>query len=205
MSSLLRCLNRYSVLLIVGLMVVITESIVAQPKVLEPGDRVKIWPADNPRLKHTGTIVEVTDKFVTLDKKGIQQTFPLSLFDHAAVSVGKRRYTGEGAFIGAALGGVVMGVVAVISTKRPKNCQNENTFFPNFPKPSCMDWSGLSFMFGAALGVVVGGVSGLIIGAETEGDRWQSVPMKFEAQVVSSPVQDKITLGPSVTLKIPLK
>lgn len=146
--------------------------------------RVRIVNADRSRTSLTGRLLEATDGTLTIQPaKGAPVTVPLRSLDRFDRSLG-RRSSGMGILRGAGVGlasGIVAGaVVGAVSTNPSPGpaCPTSPVYGDEkWTDLIACGWGGASRSEGAAIGAVLYGTAGAIVGGIaggiSPGERWQ--------------------------------
>jgi hypothetical protein len=135
------------------------------------GSRVRIWSAavKEPTI---GSVVALQDDSITVtrDGDGVPVTVLLPTIRQLDLSTGRHRRPGKGAWVGALVGFVALGLVFAAAPGET-DCA---------PTALCAGYVGL------VLGVPVGAVVGTVVGSTMQSERWNKVPLPLQGPATRS-------------------
>ena len=99
--------------------------------------------------------------------------------------------TGEGAVIGAGLGGLIGGIIGAAAYDTP-DCDRQADLF-------CLDFGPAMILGGAVIGMVSGAVIGAAIGSQMHVERRQRAPRLADLRLAAAPSREGMRLGVSAS------
>lgn len=193
---------------VLGTLIILLSSVIllanpaqAQIDSLKKGDRVKLIAPSVSGKALIGNIVMRSPSVTYLFRFRDDSTYhiPNSSIEHLSISRGKKRRTLRGAVIGAASGGLLLGIVAVATNPEPDPCDEDPYFLCGAFEFSDTE----AFGIGALVGGVVGAAAGAIIGTFVRADRWERVSLDISMGGMPF-YKEEYSLHPIVSFQIPV-
>ena len=158
-------------------LICLSETTFAQIKGVDIGDSVRVTAKSISDNTITGKVLSITSKIILISKDYSQndsQEIPIEAIDELEMQREIRK-TGRGALVGAGVGGITSGLLAM-ATNEP--CEPGEWCIIEFTP-------GEAFLLGAAFGVVTGGVIGAIIGTTVKEKKWKNIPVEVSIEPIS--------------------
>jgi hypothetical protein len=175
-----------------------------------PGTRVRVTaPGALTPSRQAGRVLTTRADTLSLqpDDSVTVLTLPWTAITDLEVSRGQHRSTLNGAFIGALVGGVsgaVIGAATYEKSKPSGGCGGTQEFCISGPLFD-IGRSGSAALAGA-LGAVVGGVTGALIGHAHQRETWEKVPLRLQpALLPTRPTLLGAAAAPGATLSLALR
>lgn len=172
----------------------------AQMQSIKEGDRVRIYAPTVSKRAVTGMIDSISPSAIAVMTKKSTVVIPNTSISRLSVSRGKKRNIGKGIGIGAVSGGLILGITTLATNPPPDQCGSDSELFCGTFEIS----DGEAFTIGAVLGVLAGGAIGAIVGAATQTDRWEKIPVKVSIEMAPS-YTDLFKVNPTVSFRLSLR
>ena len=158
----------------------------------EPAARVRLTMASPSSQRLVGTLVgQDADSFwVLLAARAAPVSVARNAIVRLEVSPGQQRAVGEGALIGAGLGGIGGFVLSGVAASKSRPCGTPDLF-----EVCYVNWYGRAFR-GGLIGGAIGGAVGAALGYAVRTDRWEGVPLSRANQLALAP------RGPGLALSL---
>ena len=140
----------------------------AQDLKVQPGDKIRVTYVGVVTTKTSGIMQGVSDDSLEILKGDATMALALSSIRRLDISMGQKRRTGRGAWIGALTGGLLVGLIAMASDTE---CTSDDDWCIDFFSP------GEAFGGGFLVGALGGTLVGVAVGSVIKTDRWKQVPL----------------------------
>jgi hypothetical protein len=170
-----------------------TDSASAQPAGIKAGDKIRI---DAPLLfdqRVTGYVAAISANDITFFNDDMYMLVPYSGIKNIRVSKGRKGNPGMGFLIGAGTGGILAGTYEAFNYTE---CVSTGWFGCGMAPRSRTG----AFFSGFAGGAILGGVTGLFVGAFIKTERWSQPVSRFSAAATHQ-YSTRLHQAPVLTLK----